>query len=452
VPASAAPTKPSITRGPITRAQIRTVAGATIGAVLEWFDLLVYAMFAVVLAKQFFPTTDPSVSLLLSLGTFALAWLVRPVGAVVIGAYADRAGRKPALILSAGLMMIGTLLTGALPPYSAIGLAAPLLMMVARLLQGFSAGGEFGSATALLAEQDPARRGFYASLQWSASGLAVFLAAASAFAINSLLTPDQVAAWGWRIPFLLGLLIGPAAWYIRSRGEETPEFLTTTMATNPVAEIAGQDKLRVLLGAGVVAAGAAGSYTINYMPTFAATQLHMGPTTALIGTMVAGLVNTLFPPLFGHLSDRYGRFTVMGLFGALGLLLIYPLFLWVLASPTLATLILVQVIVALVFYCGYYATVPAFLAELFPTRRRTTGISIAYVLAQLVFGGVTPLVVAALIAATGNRAAPGLYLAGVTLLSLGCLWGCWRVKMANPAALTPALSDKREREIHPDPA
>jgi MHS family proline/betaine transporter-like MFS transporter len=342
VPAAATPTT-----CPITRTQIRTVAGATIGAVLEWFDLLVYAMFAVVLAKQFFPTTDPSVSLLLSLGTFALAWLVRPVGAVVIGAYADRAGRKPALILSAGLMMIGTLLTGALPPYSAIGIA-------------------------LLAEQDPARRGFYASLQWSASGLAVFLAAASAFAINSLLTPDQVAAWGWRIPFLFGLLIGPAAWYIRSRGEETPEFLETTMATNPVAEIAGQDKLRVLLGAGVVAAGAAGSYTINYMPTFAATQLHMGPTTALIGTMVAGVVNTIFPPLFGHLSDRYGRFTVMGLFGALGLLLIYPLFLWVLASPTLATLILIQVIVALVFYCGYYATVPAFLAELFPTRRRTT--------------------------------------------------------------------------------
>jgi MHS family proline/betaine transporter-like MFS transporter len=428
------PTPPPPSPRPITRAQLRTVAGATIGAVLEWFDLLVYAMFAVVLAKQFFPTTDPSVSLLLSLGTFALAWLVRPIGAVVIGAYADRAGRKPALILSAGLMMAGTLLTGVLPPYAAIGLAAPLLMMLARLLQGFSAGGEFGSATALLAEQDPARRGFYASLQWSASGLAVFLAASSAYAINSLLTPDQVAAWGWRLPFLFGLLIGPVALYIRNRGEETPEFLATAMAENPVAEVAAQDKRLILLGAGVVAAGAAGSYTINYMPTFAATQLHMGPTTALIGTMAAGAVNTVFPPLFGHLSDRYGRFTVMGLFGALGLLLIYPLFLWVLASPTLATLILIQVIVAFVFYCGYYATVPAFLAELFPTRRRTTGISIAYVLAQLVFGGVTPLVVAALINATGNRAAPGLYLAAVTLLSLLCLWGSSRAMKAGSRA------------------
>jgi MHS family proline/betaine transporter-like MFS transporter len=427
-------------RGHLSHAQIRTVAAATVGAVLEWFDLLVYAMFAVVLAKQFFPTTDPSVSLLLSLGTFALAWLVRPIGAVVIGAYADRAGRKPALVLSAGLMMAGTLLTGLLPPYASIGLAAPLLMMVARLLQGFSAGGEFGSATAMLAEQDPTRRGFFASLQWSASGFAVFLAATSAYAINSLLTPDEVASWGWRLPYLFGLLIGPAAWYIRSRGAETPEFLTTDMATNPLAEVGAHDKLRILLGAGVVAAGAAGSYTINYMPTFAATQLHMGPTTALVGTMAAGVVNTLLPPLFGYLSDIYGRFRIMGTFGFIGLLLIYPLFLWVLASPTLLTLAAIQALVGLVFYCGYYATVPSFLAELFPTRRRTTGISIAYVLAQLVFGGVTPLVVNALIGATGNPAAPGLYLAAVTLLSLACLAACWRLKAADAkiAVLQPA--------------
>ena len=168
LPISSAPTRKKLSRG-----QMRTIIAATIGAVLEWFDLVIYAMFAVVLAKQFFPTADPSVSLLLSLGTFALAWIVRPLGAVVIGAYADRAGRKPALVLSAGLMMAGTLLTALLPPNAAIGLAAPLLLMLAHLLQGFSAGGEFGSATALLAEQDPARRGFYASLQWSASGLAV---------------------------------------------------------------------------------------------------------------------------------------------------------------------------------------------------------------------------------------------------------------------------------------
>jgi MHS family proline/betaine transporter-like MFS transporter len=206
------------------------------------------------------------------------------------------------------------------------------------------------------------------------------------------------------------------------------------MASNPLAEVWARDKTRVLLGAGVVAAGAAGSYTINYMPTFAATQLHMGPTTALVGTIAAGVVNTLLPPLFGYLSDIYGRFRVMGIFGTIGLLLIYPLFLWVLASPTLTTLIAIQALVGLVFYCGYYATVPSFLAELFPTRRRTTAISIAYVLAQLAFGGVTPLVVSALITATGNPATPGLYLAAVTALSLACLAACWRLKSADAKA------------------
>lgn len=412
---------------PLTAAQRRTIAAATIGAVLEWFDLLIYAFFAVVLAKQFFPTTDPDVSLLLSLATFALAWLVRPLGAIVIGAYADRAGRKPAQILSVLLMLTGTLLTAILPNYAAIGLAAPILLLLARLLQGFSAGGEFGTATALLAEQDPARRGYYASFQWSASGLAVFLAATSAYLINTFLTPDQVASWGWRLPYAFGLLIGPVAWYIRRRAEETPEFLRTTMATNPLAEAVAHDKLRILMGAGAVAVGAAGSYTINYMPTFAATQLNMGPSTALIGTMAAGAVNILFPPVFGHLSDIYGRIRIMGIFGVLGLLIIYPLFVWLLVVPTLTTLILIQMIVALVFYCGYYATVPALLADLFPTRRRTTGVSIAYVLAQLVFGGVTPLVVNALITGTGNRAVPGLYLTGVTALSLCALYGCWRL-------------------------
>jgi MHS family proline/betaine transporter-like MFS transporter len=150
----------------------------------------------------------------------------------------------------------------------------------------------------------------------------------------------------------------------------------------------------------------------------------MGAATALIGTMVAGLVNTLLPPVFGHWSDVVGRYRIMGLFGAFGFAVIYPLFLWVLAVPTLFTLIAIQVVVAVVFYCGYYATVPAFLAELFATRRRTTGISIAYVLAQLVFGGVTPLVVSALIDATGDAAAPGIYLSLVTLFSLGCLLAC----------------------------
>ncbi len=401
--------------------RLHTAVAANIGAALEWYDLVLYALFAVVLGKQFFPSTDPAISTLLSLGTFAIAWLVRPLGAILIGAYSDRVGRKPGLTLSAALMSVATLMIAILPPYATIGLAAPVLLVVARMVQGFSAGGEFGSATALLAEQDPARRGFYASLQWAASGFAVFLASLFAYAVNMALTTDQVASWGWRVPFLFGLLIGPAALYIRSRLDEPEEFLRATHTDTPLREAAANDKTRILVGAGLVAAGACGSYLNTYMPTFAFTKLGLPASTALLGTVAAGLVNTVLPPVFGHVSDRIGRVRVMAISGVIGLVMIYPLFRWLVAEPSVATLVCIQVLIALVFYCGYYATVPAALADLFPTRRRTTGVGISYVLAQVAFGGVTPLVVGAIVAATGDPTSPGLYLCAVMLLSLCCL-------------------------------
>lgn len=408
------------------RAIRRTVIAASIGAVFEWYDLVIYAMFVPTISKLFFPTTDPTVSILLGLGTFASAWLVRPLGAMVIGAYADRVGRKPAMVMSSVLMMIGTGLTAILPGYASIGIAAPALLVVARMIQGFSAGGEFGSATALLAEQDPKRAGFYASIQWACSGFAVFIAALSGYAVYNLLSPADVAAWGWRIPFLFGLLIGPVAWYIRTRAQESPLFAVTAHATNPLREIAVNDKARVLLGAGVVAAGAAGSFMNQYMPTFANTTLHLTPSQALIGTMTAGLINTIAPMAFGHLSDRVGRIRVMLPFALIGLVMTYPLFVWLVNGPTLTKLVIIQGLLALVMYSGYFATAPALLSELFQTRRRTTGISIAYVLGQLLFGGVTPLVAGLLVARTGDPTSPGIYLTVIILLSIACLLGTRR--------------------------
>lgn len=409
----------SLTRDPSSR--LRTVLAANAGAVLEWFDLVLYALFAAVLGRVFFPSADPNVSLLLSFGAFAISWLVRPLGAVVIGAYADRVGRKPGLTLSAGLMMVGTAMITFMPSYDSIGLAAPVLILVARMIQGFSAGGEFGSATAMLAEQDPARRGFYASLQWSASGLSVLLASLAAYAVNASLSPDEVMRWGWRVPFAFGLLIGPVALYIRAKLDEPDEFLQADHAAAPMTELMATDKLRVLLGAGLVAAGACGSFLNTYMPTFAFTRLHLPQSQALLGTIAAGAVNTLLPPLFGGLSDRVGRVRVMAVSGIIGLLMIYPLFRWLIAAPSIGTLVAIQALVALVFYCGYYACVPAALADLFPVRRRTSGVSVAYVLAQTLFGGVTPLVVGWIVATTGDPTSPGLYLGAVMLLSLGCL-------------------------------
>lgn len=399
----------------------RTIIAASIGAVFEWFDLTIYAMFVPTLSKLFFPTTDPSVSILLGLGTFASAWLVRPLGAMVIGAYADRRGRKPAMVLSAVLMMIGTGVTAILPGYASIGLAAPALLVITRMIQGFSAGGEFGSATALLAEQDPKRAGFYASIQWACSGFSVFLASLAGYAVYNLLSPADVMAWGWRIPFVFGVLIGPVAWYIRSRAQESPLFATTTHASHPLQEVASNDKARVLLGAGVVAAGAAGSFMNQYMPTYANTTLHLSASQALIGVMVAGLINTIAPMVFGHLSDRFGRIRVMLPFAIIGLVMTYPLFLWLIASPSLGKLVTIQALLAFVMYSGYYATVPVLLSDLFQVRRRTTGISIAYVLGQLLFGGVTPLVAGALVRNTGDPASPAIYLTAIILLSIVCL-------------------------------
>jgi MHS family proline/betaine transporter-like MFS transporter len=339
----------------------------------------------------FFPTADSTVSTLLSLGTFASAWLVRPLGAIAIGAYADRAGRKPAMVLSAALMMLGTFATAVLPGYATLGIAAPILLIVARLVQGFSAGGEFGSATALLVEQDPARSGYYSSFQWAASGFAVFTASLLAFIVKSSLTADQVLDWGWRVPFLIGSFIGPVAWYIRNRADESPAFHEDP-TVHPLREVAANDKIRMLLGAGIVAAGAAGSFMNQYMPTYANKSLGLSPAQALIGILVAGGINSVAPLLFGHLSDKYGRVRIMSIFAVIGLVMTYPLFVWLVDAPTLPKLIATQALLAFVLYSGYYAVAPSMLSDLFQVRRRTTGISIAYVLGQLLFGGVTPLV------------------------------------------------------------
>ncbi|KNB21538.1 membrane protein, partial [Salmonella enterica subsp. enterica serovar Typhimurium] len=203
----------------------RVIVSASIGNALEWFDLVVYGFFAVTIAKLFFPTGNDTVSLLLTLGTFGVSFFMRPLGAIVIGAYADRAGRKAALTLSIVLMMVGTLLIAIMPTYAAIGVLAPVGIVIARMVQGFSAGGEFGSATAFLAEHAPQRRGFFSSWQVASQGLTTLLAAGFGALLTGNLSPEAMASWGWRIPFFFGLLIGPVAYYIRRRLDETPEFL-----------------------------------------------------------------------------------------------------------------------------------------------------------------------------------------------------------------------------------
>jgi MFS transporter, MHS family, proline/betaine transporter len=214
------------------------IVAATIGNVLEWFDFVVYVYFAVTISEVFFPTGNSSVSLLITFGTFGLAYFVRPLGAVIIGNYTDRRGRKAGLTLSIGLMMIGTTLMAVTPSYATIGIAAPLLIMSARLLQGFSVGGEFGSAVSFLVEHGSHRKGFAASWQWASTGIISIIVSLFGIALTTLLTHDQLVSWGWRLLYFFGMLIGPAGLYIRSRVSETPEFITAKKPeTMPIGEL-----------------------------------------------------------------------------------------------------------------------------------------------------------------------------------------------------------------------
>ncbi|MFZ0989950.1 MAG: MFS transporter, partial [Xanthobacteraceae bacterium] len=223
------------------------IVAATIGNVLEWFDFVVYGFFAVTIAEVFFPVANPTVSLLITFGTFGLAFLVRPLGAIIVGTYADRAGRKAGLTLSIGLMLIGTTLMVVTPGFATIGLAAPIIITVARLLQGFSVGGEFGSAVTFLVEHGGERRGYSASWQWATIGMTSIIASLFGLVLTSQLSHQQLVDWGWRVPYMFGLLVGPAGLYIRSRMAETPEFLNAEKPQRmPVSELLRRQPVSVL--------------------------------------------------------------------------------------------------------------------------------------------------------------------------------------------------------------
>lgn len=395
----------------------RVVVAASIGNALEWFDLVVYGFFAVLIAKLFFPTGNDTVSLLLTLGTFGVSFFMRPLGAIVIGAYADRAGRKAALTLSILLMMGGTLIIAVLPTYGRIGLAAPLILVAARLMQGFSAGGEFGSATAFLAEHVPGRRGFFASWQVASQGLTTLLAAGFGVALTGNLSGEQMAAWGWRVPFFFGLLIGPVAWYIRTRLDETPEFLAAETTTTPLRDTFSSQKLRLLIAVGVVLLGTVSTYLVLFMPTYGVKQLGLAPWVAFAAIALTGVIQMLFSPLVGHLSDRHGRTRIMLVSALLLLVLIYPAFVYLVAHPSFGTLIAVQVVLGFLM-TGYFAALPGLLSEIFPVQTRTTGMSLAYNIAVTIFGGFGPFIITWLISATGSKEAPSFYLMFAAVVSL----------------------------------
>lgn len=395
----------------------RLILATSLGNALEWYDLIVYGYFAGTLARLFFPTHDRTVSLLLALGTFALSYLARPIGAMVLGSYSDRKGRKASLMLSIALMTLGTGMVALMPTYAMIGVLAPLGIFISRLLQGFSAGGEFGSSTAFLVEHAPARSGFMSSWQFASQGASTLLASAFGVLLTTTLNPAQLSSWGWRIPFLFGMLIGPLGLYIRRHVDESPEFERTRPTRTPVREVLTTQKERLLVAIGALVLTTTAQYMILYMPTYATRQLGLAPSYGFIGTLVTGAIIMVMTPFVGHWSDKVGRTRIMLAAGLAFLLTIYPAFMFINAHPSLATLLTAMMWVG-ILKALYFAPVPALMADLFPTRTRTTGMAVGYNLGTTIFGGFTPLAVASLIAATGNNLAPGLYLMIAAVVSL----------------------------------
>jgi MHS family proline/betaine transporter-like MFS transporter len=286
----------------------RVIVAATIGNILEWFDFLVYGFFAATLAEVFFPASNPTVSLLITFGAFGLSYLVRPLGAIVIGAYTDRAGRKAGLTVSIGLMMIGTTLMVVTPGYATIGLAAPVIITFARLLQGFSVGGEFGSAVAFLVEHAGERKGFSASWQWSSTGVIAVIVALFGLVLTTMLTHQQLIDWGWRLPWVFGLLVGPVGLYIRSSMVETPEFLGAAKPpTVPLRDLLQRHPGSLLLALGASIISNSSYYLLLYIPTYAVKILHLPAYTGFAATLLGGVVLAVFSVIAGHWSDKIAR-------------------------------------------------------------------------------------------------------------------------------------------------
>lgn len=396
------------------------ILAASIGNALEWFDLLIYGYFAVTISRLFFPANNETVSLLLALGTFGAAYLVRPLGAIVLGAYADQAGRKASLMVSILLMMIGTSLMALMPTYRSVGVLAPIGVVIARLLQGFSVGGEFGSATSFLVEHGSGRRGYFASFQWAGQGLAAVLASSFGVLLTTTLTPNELSAWGWRIPYFFGLMIGPVGFYLRRHVAETPEFLATEVTPSPLRDILRHQRDRVLLAIGVAIVSNSSNYLILYMPTYAIKELGLPQSTGFVATLLGGMILTFGSPFAGHWSDMVGRTRIMIAAAALFLVSAYPAFVVLTAYPSLRTTVLIVCWLSLL-KTAYSGVLPSLMSEMFPTGTRATGMALSYNISVPIFGGFAPFFATSLIELTGDKHAPSFYLLVTALASLGVL-------------------------------
>ena len=421
------------------RRRWRAVAACNIGVCLEGFDFIAYSAFSVVFARLYFPAESALASTLLTFGGFATAYLARPLGGLFWGVFADRRGRRAALAWTALLMALGTGLIALAPPYAAIGLAAPALILLARLIQGFAVSGEFASATAMLVEiAPPQRRALYASTQMATQVLTAGIAAAVVLALFAWLPPAAVESWGWRLVFGLGTLIGPLGLWMRARMAESPEFErlvdSDRVARAPLRQAVARYPRELLGMAGLIVISSAALYLIIiFLPLFAVRELGLTQTEGQLSTIAATSLEAIVILAAGWLADRIGVWRPLAAACVIYALAAYPLFAWLVAAPSFETLLAVQVSAAVLL--GLISgPLPLALSSLLPAEVRSTGVGLVYNVVGSVFGGLGPLIITALVAATGDRTAPAWWAVATGAVGAVAAVALWR---AQHAAIAP---------------
>jgi MFS transporter, MHS family, citrate/tricarballylate:H+ symporter len=397
---------------PQLKSRIGAILRSTSGNFLEQFDFFLFGFYAPLIAKAFFPSENETAALLNTFGVFWLGALMRPVGAIVLGAYIDRIGRRKGLIVTLAIMAIGTVTIAVCPTYATIGVAAPVIVLIGRLLQGFSAGVELGGVSVYLAEiATPGNRGFYTSFQSSSQQVAIFVAAIIGFILNAMMPTDVISAWGWRIPFFIGCLIIPFIFLLRRTLEETPEFLSMKKhpTTREVFSSAAINWKIIVLGMMLAAMTTVTFYFVTvYTPAFGK-ELNLTAQDSLLVTLMVAVTNFIWNPVGGALSDRIGRRPVLLTIAGLSFVTAYPALLWLTAAPTFGKLLAVEMMLSC--YFGLYSgTMLGALVEIVPAHVRTTCFSLAFALAAALFGTFTPFAATKLIALTADKASPAFWL------------------------------------------
>lgn len=404
-----------------TRDRIGAILRVTSGNFLEQFDFFLFGFYATYIAHTFFPASSEFASLMMTFAVFGAGFLMRPIGAIVLGAYIDKVGRRKGLIVTLSIMATGTFLIVLIPSYQTIDLWAPLLVLIGRLLQGFSAGAELGGVSVYLAEiATPGRKGFYTSWQSGSQQVAIMVAAAMGFALNAVLEQSAISDWGWRIPFVFGCLIVPFIFILRRKLEETQEFTARRhhLAMRQVFATLLANWQVVIAGMMMVAMTTTAFYLITvYAPTFGKKVLMLSASDSLLVTLLVAISNFFWLPVGGALSDRFGRRPVLIAMTLLALATAWPALTLLANAPSF--LMMLSVLLWLSFIYGMYngAMIPA-LTEIMPAEVRVAGFSLAYSLATAVFGGFTPVISTALIEYTGDKASPGYWMSFAAICGL----------------------------------